>query len=240
MITKNYDFQNFKKSSARLSKTLKSKDIVVPKSILLESLSHFLGFKDWNVLNAQLHANPSHKIASNNNELLFSGEKLKFITDYFLAKRNNIISILEGISDKNCLLAWNYLSLIRFYKLILDNMTFLNIKRTTLDIQKDSKKDINSISYYSYQFYVQNETETCDIYCFIYNIALLLKEYLETYFEIILNSSREKIRNGLVYKTRTFHFKIDDKECDVHYLRLCIENIFDDLRVIFPDDEVKV
>lgn len=239
MITKNYDLQTFKKSSSRLSTTLKSKGITVPKTTLLESLSHFFGFKDWNVLKAQLESIPSQKITLDNNVLLFSDEKIKSITDYFEAKRKDIISILEGVSDKTCLLAWRNQYLIKFYKIILDNMTLLNIKRNTSAIRKSDKKNIDNPHYYCYQYRLktlEDERENFDCFCFVYNIALLLKEHFETYFQIILIGSREPITKDLGYHIKKFHFKIDYKNgWDAHYLRLYIETLFNDLRVIFPD-----
>lgn len=239
MITKNYDLQTFKKSSSRLSKTLKSKGITVPKATLLESISHFFGFKDWNILNAQLQATPSHKTISDNNDLLFSDDKLKSITDYFVAKRKNVASIFEGTSDKDSLLAWRNQSLMRFYKLILDNMAFLNVKRPAFDIRKDENKDINNLYYYCYElhFYkLEDEKEKDNYSRFVYNIALLLKEDFEAYFEIIVSGGVGSIRKDLGYSFRRVQFKIDyDSGWDAYYLVLYIENLFKDLPVIFPD-----
>ena len=239
MITKSYDLQNFKKSSARLSTTLKSKGITVPKAALFESLAHFFGFKDWNILNAQLQANLSQQITSNNNELLFSDEKIKSITNYFVAKRKNVASIFEGASDKDSLLAWRHQSLMRFYKIILDNMAFLNVKRPAFDIRKDDKKTINNLYYYCYELHfhkLEDEKEKDNYSRFIYNIALLLKEDFETYFEIIVSGGVGSIRKDLGYSFRRVQFKIDyDSGWDAYYLVLYIENLFKDLRVIFPD-----
>ena len=53
-MKKQFNLQNFKSSSAKMSDYLKNKGHKIPYNVLLNSLSLFLGEKNWNTLEGLL------------------------------------------------------------------------------------------------------------------------------------------------------------------------------------------
>lgn len=69
-MKKQFNLQNFKSSASKTGGYLKNKGYNVPREILLDSLSFFLGIKNWNTMESILRNDNNEKLSINKNSML--------------------------------------------------------------------------------------------------------------------------------------------------------------------------
>lgn len=111
-MNKEFTVQNFKSASSNASDYLKGKGYDVPRGVMLNMLSVFLGSKNWNTLEAQLSNTNTVKKRPNGLILVISKDKeqyIKYINNVLLSsiveENEGIKKILHYQSDKEISLA---------------------------------------------------------------------------------------------------------------------------------------
>lgn len=111
-MNKEFTVQNFKSASSNASDYLKGKGYDVPRGVMLNMLSVFLGSKNWNTLEAQLSNINTVKKRPNGLILVISKDKeqyIKYINNVLLSsiveENEGIKKILHYQSDKEISLA---------------------------------------------------------------------------------------------------------------------------------------
>lgn len=105
-MNKNFSMQSFKASASNASDFLKNKGYEIPRSLMLNTLSVFLGLKNWNtaqsILNSQTQEKESNDITKFNNGLiLISSKDPQKIIDYIHEKIS--IDLLKKTENKKIL-----------------------------------------------------------------------------------------------------------------------------------------
>lgn len=132
-MKKQFNLQSFKSSAAKMSDYLKNKGHKVPYSVLLNSLSLFLGEKNWNTLEHVFNDSKSDQQSlfdKNSSIYIISSSQQSKIDEYInkivISHISNTFSDKRIVQKNNCEFnQCNFSNVILFDKKIKDNNFFI-------------------------------------------------------------------------------------------------------------------